>query len=88
MDERRATGKALRRAVPRAAHAEFKTFPGREDPLTILKAQAKTRLPQFVPIRDFAVRFSAGLGGGHGRRPRVGTLRRRCSLEIRTPTNP
>ena len=49
--ERLAAGKALRMRVPRAAHAEYKPSGTRQDPIAIIKAQAKTRLPQLVPIR-------------------------------------
>jgi len=49
--ERLAAGKALRSRVPRAAHAEYSPAVGRQDPVAIIKAQAKTRLPQLVPIR-------------------------------------
>ena len=49
--ERLAAGKALRKRVPRATHAEYKRSAARQDPIAIIKAQAKTRLPQLVPIR-------------------------------------
>jgi hypothetical protein len=49
--ERRAAGKALREKVPRGAHAEYQPSPAREDPVAILEAQAKTRLPNLVPVR-------------------------------------
>jgi uncharacterized protein (DUF2252 family) len=50
IEERLATGKRLRARVPHAAHAEYKPPAGR-DPIAILEAQAKTRLPDLVPIR-------------------------------------
>lgn len=49
--ERRAAGKALRERVRRAAHAEYRPSPQRPDPVAILEAQARTRLPELVPIR-------------------------------------
>jgi hypothetical protein len=49
--ERLAAGKAVRSRVPRAAHAEYKPSPKRKDPISIIEAQAKSRLPQLVPIR-------------------------------------
>jgi uncharacterized protein (DUF2252 family) len=49
--ERLAAGKALRERVPRVAHAEYTPPAKRQDPIAIIKAQAKTRLPQLVPIR-------------------------------------
>src|SRR3954466_11705080 len=49
-DERAAAGKALRRAVPLAAHAETSRG-ARPDPLAVLQAQAASRVPQLIPIR-------------------------------------
>ncbi len=49
--ERMAAGKSLREKVPRRAHAAYSPSPTRNDPISILEDQAKTRLPQFVPIR-------------------------------------
>jgi uncharacterized protein (DUF2252 family) len=51
VQERMATGKALREKVPHARHAEYRPAPKREDPIAILEEQAKTRLPFLVPIR-------------------------------------
>jgi hypothetical protein len=48
--ERLAAGKRLRSRVPHAAHAEYEP-PARRDPIGILEAQAKTRLPEPLPIR-------------------------------------
>jgi uncharacterized protein (DUF2252 family) len=48
--ERFAAGKRLRSKVPLAAHAEYEP-PTRRDPIAILEAQAKTRLPELLPIR-------------------------------------
>lgn len=49
--DRIATGKALRAKVPRASLAEYRPALNRKDPVTILEAQAKTRLPQLIPVR-------------------------------------
>jgi len=49
--ERAARGKAARSAVPRESHAAFDPPPGRPDPLGLLQEQAKTRLPDLVPVR-------------------------------------
>jgi hypothetical protein len=49
--ERAARGKAARRAVPRASHADWSPAPDRRDPIEILQEQAATRLPELVPIR-------------------------------------
>ena len=44
-------GKRLRTAVPRESLAEFKPPAKRKDPVAILEAQAKTRLPELIPVR-------------------------------------
>ncbi len=49
--ERVARGKAARTAVPRADHAKFEPPPVRADPVALLERQAKTRVPELVPIR-------------------------------------
>jgi uncharacterized protein (DUF2252 family) len=50
-EERRSTGRALRREIPRSAHAEWSPSVNRCDPIAILEAQAATRVPELVPIR-------------------------------------
>ncbi len=49
--ERVARGKAARAQVPRSAHAIFEPPSGRADPVALLESQAKTRVPELVPIR-------------------------------------
>jgi uncharacterized protein (DUF2252 family) len=49
--ERVARGKAARAAVPRSSHAAFEPSPDRADPIALLERQAKTRVPELVPIR-------------------------------------
>ncbi len=49
--ERVARGKAARAEVPRAKHGEFEPSPTRADPVELLELQAKTRVPELVPIR-------------------------------------
>ena len=49
--ERVARGKAARAEVPRASHAVFEPSPSRADPVELLERQAKTRVPELVPIR-------------------------------------
>jgi len=49
--ERAARGKAARAAVPRSSHAHFEPAPRRADPVKLLERQAKTRVPELVPIR-------------------------------------
>ncbi|HEY7016355.1 MAG TPA: DUF2252 domain-containing protein [Streptosporangiaceae bacterium] len=49
--ERAARGKALRAEVPRDSHAVFDPPADRADPISLLEEQAKTRLPDLVPVR-------------------------------------
>jgi uncharacterized protein (DUF2252 family) len=49
--ERAARGKMARAEVPRTSHAEFDPGPDRPDPVALLQEQAKTRLPDLVPVR-------------------------------------
>jgi uncharacterized protein (DUF2252 family) len=51
VDERLARGKAARREVPRASHADFAMGTHRPDPVALLESQAATRVPSLVPIR-------------------------------------
>jgi uncharacterized protein (DUF2252 family) len=37
--------------VPRESHAEFTPGPARPDPVALLEEQARTRIPQLVPVR-------------------------------------
>jgi uncharacterized protein (DUF2252 family) len=50
MRSRMATGKAIRDRVSRISHADFRRA-DTVDPLAIIIGQARTRLPQLVPIR-------------------------------------
>ncbi len=49
--ERAARGKAARAEVPRSSHAEWHPAVDRPDPVAVLDAQARTRVPELVPIR-------------------------------------
>lgn len=51
VSERIARGKAARAEVPRAHHAVFEPSSERIDPIKLLEDQAKTRVPELVPIR-------------------------------------
>jgi len=51
VDERIARGKAARNEVPRSRHAEFEAPHDRADPVDLLEDQARTRVPELVPIR-------------------------------------
>jgi uncharacterized protein (DUF2252 family) len=49
--ESKAKGKEARAKVPRDSQAEFTPWPERPDPVSLLEEQAKTRVPELVPIR-------------------------------------
>jgi uncharacterized protein (DUF2252 family) len=49
--ERVAAGRAARAELPRARNGVFEPAPGRADPITLLERQAKTRVPELLPIR-------------------------------------
>ena len=49
--ERAARGKAARAEVRRSAHADWEPAPDRPDPVGLLEEQARTRVPELVPIR-------------------------------------
>ena len=51
MAERVEIGKAARKRVPRSCQAEFDPAPSRPDPIELLQDQAKSRVPDLVPIR-------------------------------------
>jgi uncharacterized protein (DUF2252 family) len=44
-------GRDHRREVPRLGHAQWEPPPDRPDPVAILQEQARTRVPELVPIR-------------------------------------
>jgi uncharacterized protein (DUF2252 family) len=44
-------GRDARKSVPRNSHAEWSPAPDRRDPVSILQAQAATRVPELVAIR-------------------------------------
>jgi uncharacterized protein (DUF2252 family) len=49
--ERVARGKSARREVPRSSHAVYEPARDRPDPIDLLERQARTRVPELVPIR-------------------------------------
>ena len=49
--KRAARGKEARAAVPRESHAVFDPPPDRPDPIGLLEEQAKSRVPELVPVR-------------------------------------
>src|SRR5829696_666000 len=44
-------GRAARRLVPRGSHAQWAPMSDRPDPVDVLQAQARDRIPDLVPIR-------------------------------------
>ncbi len=57
-EQRLAAGKKLRKKVPRAAHAEWMVPRNRPDPIELLKASDRGRLPALLPIRYARMRQS------------------------------
>jgi Uncharacterized protein conserved in bacteria len=51
VSERAAEGKAARSQAPRSAHAAWEPPAGRADPVEVLESQARSRVPELVPIR-------------------------------------
>jgi uncharacterized protein (DUF2252 family) len=51
VSERIERGKAARAEVPRARHAVFEPSRERADPIELLERQAKSRVPELVPVR-------------------------------------
>jgi hypothetical protein len=49
--ERVARGKTARAEVPRSSHGDFEPDPQRPDPVELLERQARTRVPELIPIR-------------------------------------
>jgi uncharacterized protein (DUF2252 family) len=49
--ESAAAGKAAREKIPRSSHGEWEPAKGRKDPVKLLESQAKSRVPELVPIR-------------------------------------
>jgi uncharacterized protein (DUF2252 family) len=50
-EERAAAGKSARAKTPRSSHADGVPAAESRDPVEVLEAQAKTRVPELVPIR-------------------------------------
>jgi uncharacterized protein (DUF2252 family) len=50
-EERAAAGKATRAEVPRSSHAVWDPPADRADPVAVLKGQARSRVPELIPIR-------------------------------------
>jgi uncharacterized protein (DUF2252 family) len=51
MEERYEAGKALRKSCPRESHAAWKAPAGRRDPVQMVLAAEKGRLPELLPLR-------------------------------------
>jgi len=56
--ERVRQGKAARSDCPRSSHAAWDPAPGRPDPVALLEDQARSRIPELVPIRYERMLFS------------------------------
>jgi uncharacterized protein (DUF2252 family) len=50
-EERFERGKAARAEVPRSVHADWQPAADRRDPVDLLEEEARTRVPELVPIR-------------------------------------
>jgi uncharacterized protein (DUF2252 family) len=50
-DEWRGRGRGQRRLAPRSSHANWEPPADRPDPVAVLEEQARTRVPELVPIR-------------------------------------
>ena len=57
--EWRQLGRDRRKVVPRSSHAEWSPPPGRPDPVAVLEEQARSRVPDLVPIRHGRMAASA-----------------------------
>jgi len=55
---RREAGRAARAQTPRRSHARWETPPARSDPLELLEEQARSRVPELVPVRYERMRTS------------------------------
>jgi uncharacterized protein (DUF2252 family) len=51
ISERVARGRAARAQVPRSSHAQLQSRAAPVDPIGLLESQAKTRVPELVPVR-------------------------------------
>ena len=49
--QRRERGRSARRVVPRGGQADWAPAPDRPDPIDLLEAQSRDRLPDLIPIR-------------------------------------
>ena len=94
--ERAARGRAAREVAPRSRHGTWEAASDRADPVGLLEEQARTRIPELVPIRHgrmlvspfayfrgAALPMAADLGVDAGLRPGRAALRRRAPVELR-----
>jgi hypothetical protein len=51
LEQPRALGRALRKGVPREAHAIWQAPADRRSPVDVLEGQAASRLPELIPVR-------------------------------------
>jgi uncharacterized protein (DUF2252 family) len=50
-DEQFARGRSARATAPRSSHADWSPRADRQDPVALLEEQARTRIPELVPVR-------------------------------------
>jgi uncharacterized protein (DUF2252 family) len=50
-ENRAETGKKLRETTPRESHGDWRPAPGRPDPMALITASNKGRVPELVPLR-------------------------------------
>ena len=71
-EQQYAEGKAIRDTCPRLSHADWKPPADRADPIEMLEASNKGRLPELIPVRYgrmIALCVLPRRGGDHGSRP-------------------
>jgi uncharacterized protein (DUF2252 family) len=81
--QRVALGRAARAAVPRSSHADPGEVSGRPDPIELLEAQARSRVPELVPIRHGRMAGSAFAYYRGAALPMAGDLARTPTSGIR-----
>ena len=60
LEDRVARGKAARNSAPRSSHGNWEPAADRPDPVALLQEQAKSRVPELIPIRYGRMLVSPG----------------------------
>src|SRR4051812_18392716 len=85
--ERIASGRALRKDVPRTSHGDWEAASDRPDPVAVLEAQGKSRVSELLPIRHgrmaesqfgFYRGAAAGMAADLARTPSTGIIVQVC----------